>query len=53
MASEPPIISLNFDGEVVGRQVLKGKEIDDLFADCATILIILKVSKPFFIGAQC
>ena len=53
MASELTTIRLNFDGEVVGRQVLKGKEIDDLFADCGATLSISKVSKPFFIGAQC
>ena len=51
MASVLTIISLSFDDEVVNRELLKGKEIDDVFADYGTTLIILKVSKPFIIGA--
>ena len=51
MASVLTIIGLNFDDEVVKRELLKGKEIDDVFADYGTTLIILKVSKPFIIGA--
>ena len=53
MACEITIISLNLDDEVVGREVLKGKDIDDLFADFGTALSISAVSKPLVIGAQC
>ncbi len=42
MASVLTIISLSFDDEVVNRELLKGKEIDDVFADYGTTLIILK-----------
>ena len=51
MAPVLTIVSLNFDAEVVKREVLKGNEIDDVFADSGTTLIILKDSTPFIIGA--